>query len=344
VIIDLSPLVRYDQRDDWRHVEAVVSGWKVQMDSGAVFYGVADNSLWNHLDGPGKAALRRWQRDRMAQSVRFADPRILELAERHPQAVVLTTDQFRDHRREFPWLQGSDRFYAFTLSGREVKFHRMEMRHIPDYEISWRVQDAGLKPKGITTPDARRALLSEWACDNPDCVWNRSPVIDDDPVFRDGQVLCPDCDAPLRRLGEAKKTHELVILLSGNEVARTPIVDGGNVTFGRGGGEGRFDLRGLLDERSAGLVSRNHLSFSNSNGRLLAEDLGSKNGSQVVRPDGTSGTMPAGVLQVLAPHERISIAGGVLEFRLSGKRRVRGRYVADRSGHLNTIAHQDTNP
>jgi hypothetical protein len=306
------------------------------MDRGAVFFGVADSSLSRRLDESGRASLRRWQRDGKAEEQRFADPRILELAQQYPHAVVLTTDKFRDHRKDFPWLQGSDRFYSFAFRGNDVEFRRTDMGETADYEVSWRVEEANLKPKGISTPEARRLLQYEWACDNSKCVWHGAPAIDDDPAFRGGRVLCPECDWPLRRLGEAKKTHELVILLGGSEVARLPIVEGGKITLGRGGGEDRFDLRGLLDDKSAGLVSRNHLSFSDSNGKLLVEDLGSKNGSQLVRADGTSGSIPAGVLQVLAPFERVSIADGVLEIRLSGRRRVRGRYVPDRGAQPST--------
>ena len=45
VIIDLSPVVRLDQANDWRNVERVVKAWREQKDPSAVFYGVADNSL-----------------------------------------------------------------------------------------------------------------------------------------------------------------------------------------------------------------------------------------------------------------------------------------------------------
>lgn len=125
VIIDLSPVVRLDDKDDWRHVELVVKGWQEQRDAHAVFYGVADNSLWYMMDDYGKRSLQKWKRDQKARSTTWADPEILELAEKYPDAVVITTDLYRDHRRAHPWLQGSQRFYTPVFDGRKVSFTQL---------------------------------------------------------------------------------------------------------------------------------------------------------------------------------------------------------------------------
>ena len=72
-----------------------------QRDPRAVFHGVADNSLW-HVDDYGQRSLQKWKHDHVAVSTTWADPEILELAEKYPDAVVITTDLYRDYRREHP--------------------------------------------------------------------------------------------------------------------------------------------------------------------------------------------------------------------------------------------------
>lgn len=328
VIIDLSPVVRLDQGNDWRNVERVVEAWQEQKDPNAVFYGIADNSLRYHMDDYGQQCLDDWKRRGCARSVSWADPEILKLAEAHPDATVITTDLFRDHRRVYPWLQGSTRLMRPVVSPSEVTFSQLDFSPIPDYEVSMRAEDVGLKPKGITSPEARQALLHEWACTNPNCTWGSAPVIDDDPAYRDGRVCCPECDTPARKVGTRENTREVVVLLGGGEADRIPIAEGTSIVVGRGRGKARYDVRPLLDGQS-GLVSRDHLRLTNKSGRLHVEELGSRNGTTLIGPDGGGSPLQVGVLQILQPEDRISIARGALQIRASGRKRARGRYAPD---------------
>lgn len=329
VIIDLSPVVRLGQRNDWHHVEMVVKAWREQKDPAAVFYGIADNSLWYHLDESGRRSLNGWKKSGRARSVRWADPEILKLAAEHPDATIITTDLFRDHRRKFPWLQGTTRVVGPVISNQTVMFEQLDYSPIADYEVSKRVEEADLKPKGINSPEAHQALRFEWSCSNPACMWGGAPVIDDDPAYQDGKVCCPECQTPARKAGACEDTRELVVLLPHGETDRFPIAEGTSLVVGRGRGESRYDVRSVLDENDYVFVSREHLRITNESGRLRVEDLGSHNGTSLIRESGQEFALQAGALQVLEKSDRLSLARGALQIRLSGRRRARGRYTPD---------------
>lgn len=329
VIIDLSPVVRLDGKNDWRHVEMVVNAWREQKDPDAVFYGIADNSLERHMDDYGNRRLKEWKRHGCARSESYADPEVLELAEKNPEAVIITTDLYRDLRRTFPWLQGSTRLLRPVISGPNVTFAELDFSPIPHHEVSWRAEEADLKPKGLTTPQARQALLYEWACADSTCVWAAAPVIDDDPRYKDGRVCCPECRTPARRVGARANTREVVVLLGDDEVDRIPLVEDTSLVVGRGRGEDRYDVRGILDDRHSALVSRDHLRLFNRSGRLIVEELGSRNGTALIRKGGDESRLQPGVLQTLEPTDRISLARDALRIRPSGRKRARGRYVPD---------------
>jgi hypothetical protein len=173
VIIDLSPIARLDGAARWDLVEATVKAWQAQVDRAARFYGVADNSLYYKLDAAGQNGLSEWKRKRMARSVSWADPELLELATRFSDASIVTTDLFRDHRRKFPWLQGTTRMWKPVLSAGSIRFEQLDYSPIPVEEVSWRIEEANLTPKGFGAGEVRDALRYEWACTNAACAWAR---------------------------------------------------------------------------------------------------------------------------------------------------------------------------
>jgi hypothetical protein len=329
VILDLSPVVRLEQKNDWRHVEMVVKAWREQKDPAAVFYGIADNSLKHHMDDYGRQRLNDWKRLGRAQSVSWADPEILELAAKNPAATIITTDLFRDHRRTYPWLQGTTRVVGPVINNKTVRFEQLDFSPIPDYEVSLRAEEADLKPKRIDNPEARQALRFEWSCVNPDCAWGEAAVIDDDPAYLDGRACCPACLMPARKVGACEDTREIVVLIGHGEADRFPIAEGTWLVVGRGRGESRYDVRTVLDENDYAFVSRDHLRITNESGRLRVEDLGSHNGTSLIRQDGNEFPLQAGVLQKLEKSEMLSLARGALQIRLSGRKRARGRYEPD---------------
>ena len=329
VIIDLSPIVRQQPKSDWHRVEMIVKAWRQQRDPAAVVYGIADNSLWHHLDNYGRQGLNSWKKRGWAKSVPWADPAVLDLATKHPAAAVITTDLFRDHRRAYPWLQGTTRVIRPVISNQSVVFEQLDYSPIPDYEVSMRVEEAGLKPKGINTPEARQALRFEWTCTNAACVLAEAAVIDRDPAFKDGHACCPECQTPAQQVGSCEDTRELVVLLSHGEVDRFPITEGASLVVGRGRGQSRYDVRTVLDEKDAAYVSREHLRITNGSGRLRVEDLGSHNGTTLVGEAGLEVPLQANTLQMLDKSDRLSLARGALQIRMSGRRRARGSYEPD---------------
>ncbi|WP_084598114.1 FHA domain-containing protein [Micromonospora chokoriensis] len=328
VIIDLSPVVRDQNLNDWGLVEKIVRAWRAQRDNNATFYGVADNSLWHCLDEVGKRALSDWKKRKIARSVPFADPDIIELAEQHPHAVVITRDLYRDLRRDHPWLQGSDRFFSPVYTDGKVSFEQLVMAPIDESEMSMRVEAGGLKPRGLASPEARQVLDSEWACVNPGCVWGGLPVIDKDPYYRDGVVRCPDCGEPVNRVGAIGHTRGVVVFLGTEEIDRFAVAEGRTIVVGRARGEDRYCVRDVLEAAQFALVSRDHLAVSNVNGDLFVEDLGSKNGTKLSH-DGTTTALEPSVRQRVLQGARISLAKGALQIRRSGRKRVRARWDPD---------------
>ncbi|MDI9941518.1 FHA domain-containing protein [Rhodococcus sp. IEGM 1351] len=329
VIIDLSPIVLLRGNPNWGWVEAAVEVWRKQHDPQARFYGVADNSLYYKLDEAGKRGLSQWKRKRMARSVSWADPEVLELATQFDTASVLTTDLFRDHRRDFPWLQGTDRIWKPVVGDGTLGFERLDYAPIPAMEVSWRIEEADLTPKGFKTREARDALKYEWRCTTSSCHWASEAVIEEDPAIRDGRVVCPACSAPASRLGFRESTKEIVLLLGDDEVDRLPVPERSELTVGRGRDIGRYDVREVLEDAAANKVSRDHLKLINNGGRIFVEELGSKNGTNIVRDDGVAAQLQECVQQALAPNEHLTLAGGALTIRLSGKKRPRGTYEPD---------------
>lgn len=329
VIIDLSPIVLLRGEPSWAWVEDVARTWREQHDPDARFYGVADNSLYYRLDEAGRRGLSDWKRKRAARSVSWADPEILELATQFESAQVVTTDLFRDHRRDFPWLQGTDRIWTPVVQGDRMRFDRLDYSPIPAEEVSWRVEEADLTPKGFRSPEAREALRHEWACTSNACPWSTKALIEEDPAFRAGDVVCPSCSKPAKRLGFRESTQEIVLLLDEDEVDRIPLAERSELIVGRGRDVNRYDVREVLGNPTAARVSRDHLRLVNRSGRIFVEELGSRNGTEIVREDGALAHVQPGVQQALARAERLALAGGVLNIRLSGKKRPRGTYEPD---------------
>src|SRR5262249_38186353 len=143
------------------------------------------------------------------------------------------------------------------------------------------------------------------------------------------RVCCPECLTAARRVGARENTREVVVLLGDDEADRIPIAEGTSIVVGRGRGEARYDVRPLLNDGHSRLVSRDHLRITNKSGRLHLEELGSRNGTILIGPDGDGSPLQVGVLQIFQPEARISIAKGALQIRPSGRKRARGRYAPD---------------
>ena len=331
VIIDLSPIAMLKGEASWKWVEKVEQAWREQQDPLAKFYGVADNSLWHRFleDSDDRRSLNDWKRRKIARSVSWADPEVVEIANHFQEAVILTTDLYRDLRGDHPWLQGTDRVWAPVLVGDVISFQQLDYSPITDYEISLHKEASDLTPKGLRSSEARDALTLEWRCANTTCRWSKSNLIEEDPAFQDGKVVCPSCRNPAIQIGPRRRTKEVVLLLEGAEVDRLPIPEGSVLTVGRGRGVGRYDVREILNENDANRFSRDHLKLTNIGGRIVVEDLDSKNGTQIMKEDRLPSLILASAQEFLEPNVLLVPAGGSLSIRLSGKRRPCGTYEPD---------------
>lgn len=331
IILDLSPIARlngqHEDRALWTRVEQVIAAWREQKDATATFIGVADKSLYKYLDSSGKITLKKWEQSELAMVVGFADQKILELAEKYPDARVITSDLFRAERRDNPWLNYSDRIYKPTFSGGQVTFSIQVLTPLTPHLESRFIEDREINYRKLKTPEAERALQWEWACINPGCELSQKQCFESLPAYFEGVIKCPKCYQVAKQLGSCANTRELVIQITGVEVQRVSLPEGMHLQIGRGRGVDQFDVRPLMDEKYFRLVSRMHLMLTNRGGRIFAKDLKSSNGTNLVRNDGAiRKVLLPDVEQLIELSDSILMAGDVLSLRISGKKRARGKY------------------
>lgn len=331
IIIDLSPIARGNgqqgEKADWSRVESVIAAWREQEDATATFIGVADRSLYGHLNPSGRLSLKKWEKRGLAVVVNFADQKILELAEQHPEARVITSDLFRAERREFGWLNDSDRVVRPIFNDDTVSFVVQILTPLTPHLESRYIEKRELNYRKITTPEAERALEWEWGCRNPKCELSQVACFDSLPAYFDGVIKCPKCFQQAKQLGSCINTRELVIQIDGQEVRRVALPEDMSLYIGRGRGADQLDVRPLLDKDYSRLVSRAHLKLTNRAGRILVQDLNSKNGTILIREDGAvrKALLPD-IEQVMELSDTISLARGILSLRISGKKLARGKY------------------
>jgi hypothetical protein len=314
---------------DWDRVDLLVSLLREQ--ANARVFGVADRSLYyGRLDERGRTALRDWQSRGWALLEPWADPAICERASQQDDAHIVSNDNFRGLRRMFPVLQGFDRVWGFRLDERPSLFRR-ELAALGDAEISRAEEDEEQTPKRLRTATGRQLLAREWQCVNGNCAWSDFSAIEELPLNRDGAAACPSCEEPLQDAGAASSTRAIKIGVLDEVVERAPVPLGASVTLGRGEGRFRIDVRGLAPTEEAQRVSREHLSISNVNSRIMVEDLGSTNGTVIERESGEKFVLEPGRKLILGDNERAHLAPSVW-IGVSGRRYPRGHVVGAESG------------
>lgn len=331
VILDLSNVAiepgANGRRAAWWRVEALLAEWKRRVHPAPAVAGVADRSLRHKLDPYGLAQLNRWQRQGQAEVLPWADPLVCELAQEDPSAFVVSNDQFRGLRGEFPFLQGFDRLYRFEiLADRSCRLARGRLEVLDAAEISRAQEDEIRTPRHLRDPEGARLLRFEWACDNAECVWAGASAIEELPVNNRGVAHCPACGEALRQVGPADMTRELKLIVDGAVLERVPVPVGASLTIGRSSGTDVVDARELMDPSAAKRISRRHVQIANVNGRVRVCDLGSTNSSSIRRPDGSATNLEADRIFVLDEGCALDLPG-TLSVELSGKRYARGQYV-----------------
>ena len=330
VILDLSNIAvepgTNGKRANWGRVDATLSTWRSEVDASAVFYGVADRSLLQKLDRAGIHELRRWQRAGRAQIVPWADPIVCELAERSDRAFVITNDNYKGLRQRFSYLQGCNRFYSVQASSEGApRLTPRRLAIIDSAEISAAREDEDRTPLHLREAQGHALLRFEWACENVDCPRSALTVLEDLPFNDHGVAKCPGCDRELRKVALAESTAELKLVVDGNDAERVPMADGTVLVIGRGSDPMTIDVREFMAKEGAEKISRLHVEVTNRSGRLLARDLGSRNGTLIVCGGQVPAALAGDVPTVMHPGTKLVLAGRLVLQR-SGKRYPRGEY------------------
>ena len=153
-------------------------------------YVVMDQSLVHQpgLSVRERNTLQRWVRDGCVESLPFADPRILEVADA-TELCVISDDFYKDAYRTYPWIAGSrDRFFqAVPGPAGTVKVVPRIMPTPPDWVLSDREERTELKSAGLYDrygfSGVRTDLLSRlWRCPDDGCPEFGTDRLDDQPL------------------------------------------------------------------------------------------------------------------------------------------------------------------
>jgi hypothetical protein len=317
-LVDLSNVCRYGGGARWDRFETLRQALHQRFDGGV--HAIGDSSLRYRLSEVDRDHLEAAMRHRDVELVPYADPHLVERALADPTARIVSNDRFRGLRTTFPSLNGFDRIVHFRIDDRgEPCLYPGTLEPVDAATASRAMEEDELKPLGYRTPEDRNLLRWDWQCGTVLCPLGALPQLDELPRADRGLALCPVCDEPLLQLELAVGGIEVKLLIAGDVLERVRLAAGASLTLGRSTGPGAFSVSHLLDEEAARAVSRTHLQVGNHQGRLAVRDLGSRNGTCIVRGDGSSTTLSPEKLLLLGPEDRVSLAG-VLEVQPSGRR------------------------
>jgi uncharacterized protein with PIN domain len=324
------------RRPVWRRLQLVMTAWRAQYGPASRFQLVADDSLVHDLDEARDYG--RLLGDGTIVVKPVADTEVLDLAERHG-LHVLTRDHYLDHRRRYPWIEGSpDRFHRWKLEHETVRIVALGITSRPPQDLSRAVEIKDLRQLRLDphNPRYRTIIETRWRCVNTHCPENahwQAQLLVLPKVTARGEPRCPTCGGRLDDLGRRERLHEIVVeQRSGAEIMRFPAESGSPLVVGRGlslkGVNLQVDGLSLAAEAIAAIerVSRRHLTLTvqepaPDRRRMVVTDLDSRNGTTVEHPPG------AGKPTVVRPGESAYamekdwiVLGDAVTLRLSGKK------------------------
>lgn len=252
-------------------------------------FGVADANLLAQRElfaDPGqRRRLRDWKESRLILVAGKADIPLLQIAG-ETGLPIITGDRFVGHRREFPWLDGSDNAVLEPRAGRrgEVFLRHVTLEPKAEWDKSIREELDLLVQQGLS----RRveALGRYWSCPDPRCPRHdpvRGPFVLL-PVARGGRLVCDQHGLEMRDLGPRPRVAQLKVMRDGRERHRFTVAEERSVIVGRSP-EG-IDLSPFLGEAERLRVSRRHLRFSVDAEQLTVTDM-SRHGTVLILRDGT---------------------------------------------------------
>ncbi|MFC6598129.1 FHA domain-containing protein [Kitasatospora paranensis] len=300
-------------------------------------HAIADNSLLDprydqDFSDPAEAELlRSWRGSGLIAAIGKADPDLLD----HAKVLgtpVISSDFFKGHRGEHPWIQGDrDHFLKPerpTPDG-PVRLVRRDMRVFADREVSREGERDDLKARNLVDFHGRpRADVLErsWRCPRTPC--NPSPAI------RGGRVVCRAHGTLLAEGGPRRPRVQLKILVDGVCRAWENLAEDGSREFALGRGHlARIDSRHLAEDRRL-RISRQHLLIVAHRGTLKILDTSTALSQiRTLRPGGvptpwqrlrhsdeeSAGTPRERLFGPFGPDDEIELVPGVV-LRRSGQR------------------------
>jgi hypothetical protein len=251
--------------------------------------GVADSNLYTQpglfLDSRQRRVLRSWVQSGLILEAGKADVPLLQIAE-ETGLPIITSDRFGGHRREFPWLDGSD---DAILEPQVDRYGNVSLRHVTlipkaDWQMSVSEEHDLLVQQGL---GRRTEILNRyWSCPERRCA-RHDPTTSSFvllPVGRGDRLVCDQHGLPMVDMGPRPRVAQLKIMKDGQEQHRFSVTPREPVIVGRTRGPG--DLSPYMEETVLRRVSRTHLRFDLDSDRLTITDL-SRHGTVLILKNGS---------------------------------------------------------
>jgi len=328
----------------------VRDAWRRQYGAEAPLDLVADASLLRLLRPEESRRLRQLQRNPRSEGfgeirvVSYADPEFLRLARERNRSVI-TDDRLIDFRHAEPWIsEQPERFLSWTTESsgeRLVRLRPSGLRPVLPHQVSKALHFKELKFHQRLDPEyntAHKAVVrNNWRCSAQDCdTALRYPdgLLGWPRVGPDNLPIC-HCGTLLEKLGPRGTTRVFIVSdamappLPGGKTAgeflRFPVSAGDAVQLGRGWLRHGINLAAEELDAPLGVkrVSQTHLAVwvadSNSNPQAFAMDLGSGNGTVLIRKGGAEQRLEPGETVRISEEDRL-VLGDMVALRLSGQR------------------------
>lgn len=326
LVVDLSnvcrdpSLGRSDRPADWTRWIRLQSALRQHLGQPISAFLVADGNLRRLMSRGDQIRFDREHENGNLITSSVADQTLLEAA-LDRNGHVVSNDKFTDYMRlpgilKLPIL----RWQAVEL---EIRVHDAFLQMPHSVEITRRQEQEEKKRRWADTVHLNR----KWLCANVACEEEIVLV----PDLKPGAASCPICGAYLQDLGPYSDAVMIKILVDGRETNRLTLESGQSVTIGRA--ESTVDLTPALDADQVRRISRQHLRITNAEGVVTAEDLGSSNGSELLKPAGKLGVrmwrpgtrMKSGEPRSMDPGSRVRLARIPVVVEVSGRSFGRGR-------------------
>jgi len=315
-------------------LDAVVDAWRIAHGAGVRVELVADKALLHALDPTDKRRLARMASRREVSLIPVADTLVLERAQ-ESRLHVISGDRFLDFRRRHPWIEDHpERFHHWRQDADGVRFVPRGIRAEHHRHVSRAEEIKELREKHLDPRLHLEIMNTRWRCQDSVCLYARMwagqlPVWP--RVDAGARALCPGCGGVLDPVGPRRTTRQVSLSshTTGESIERVPLELGTNLVLGRGSIANGYNL-GSRQQRfgdAVRYVSRQHvllrLEGGRSGERVAAVDLGSSNGTEIQRWNGTAyepgSPLTVDVEVVLTPQDRLVLGGGV-RVEVSGRR------------------------